>query len=149
MGDDINNWRPVATERCICAFAPVGRACHAHARQRTCAGWRDTAEEPQACESGELPQGARHRCEPCRTLHQRARGAVKQGRYRQRMKETLDRLCDIEKRYVDLCTSIRTLVTQWDALIAARDLAAAAACLQVLEETVNELGRLSAERDGS
>ena len=110
-----------------------------------------------SCPTGDYPQGSRHRCEECRGAHAKARKAVKQARYRQKKKEALDRLGEVEQRCqevdAELWRAIRTLdntqevsdrrtaeaIVELASLGEARGAAVVAleSRLRVLEETVN------------
>jgi len=56
---------------------------------RACVGYRDAEEVPQPCPTGELPTGARHRCDACHADNSKARKAAKQARYRRRRADAL------------------------------------------------------------
>jgi len=61
---------------------------------RACIGYRDEEEAPQRCPTGELPTGARHRCDSCHEANAAARRKSKQARYRRRRADALGKVAE-------------------------------------------------------
>lgn len=66
---------------------------------RACIGYRDDEEVPQSCPTGELPTGARHRCDTCHAANGLARKRAKARRSRRRRSDALARLDKAEQAW--------------------------------------------------